>query len=455
MNPTIEYTQELEDEVLQDELKKDINIFIPWISRNYQEPIHLKAVTKELNKINNSDTSYKLAFAVPPRHGKSDTLLHYIAQYLWKNPHKKVAYVSYEQGFSEQQTQKSYAIMQRLKISQSGHTVNRKYWVMPEGGVLRTGSVQGPLTGQGYDLIIIDDPFKDAAEAQSRRIRDRIWMWYNDVAETRLEPGASIIVLHTRWHPDDLIGRITKEMKDEYTYIRIPAIADGMDAEGKTPMRDLNDREIGEPLWKERYNLDKLEKVKKYNPYGFSALYQGLPVTKEGRVFKNPTFYKELPNEIQLAGGIDLAYSKSTKADFSAAVILGRANDKIYVVDCERWQNDFVYTKQKLRQLQNKYNVAFRIEANGPQLAVYDELLNDGINVIKADVNNDKYTRSQPFAGVWNAGEVLLPMEAEWLREYIHEFTEFTGIDDRHDDMIDATVHAYEDVKYEYSNIWF
>lgn len=435
---------------------KDINEFIHLVSnKKLDKPEHLSVVSNELNKILNNGKSLKLAFSVPPRHGKSYTLLHFIALYLLRHPHKKIAYVTYEQGFSEQQTQIAYQIMRAAGIKESGHTVNRKYWLLRQGGGLKTASVQGPLTGQGFDLVIIDDPFKDNVEATSLRIRERIWMWFNNVANTRLEPNGSMVVVHTRWHPDDLIGRIIEQMPDEYTYIRIPAIADGLDNLGKLPAKDPAGRNIGEPLWEKRFDLKQLEKVKKYNPYGFSALYQGLPIAKEGRVFKGVYFYTKKPDTMQVAAGVDLAYSKNTKSDFSACVVLGRSGENIYVLHVERWQNDITYTKAKLKQMQERFGVIFRIEANGPQKAIYDELLHSGINVNKVDVTQDKYTRSQSFAGAWNAGEVLLPEKADWLKEYIDEVSQFTGVNDKNDDMIDATVHAYEDLKFEFKNIWF
>ena len=255
--------------------------FITTISPRFSKPTHLKPLIERLEGI--PETPQHLIVSVPPRHSKSETLLHFIARYLAKHPEKRVAYCSYAQTFSETQALKAHRYAREAGVQANPKMANRKDWQTIQGGGIFATGVGGEFTGRGADLLVIDDPISNREQADSPTIRNKIWAWYEDVAETRLEPGASVVLLMTRWHEDDPSGRLIKH-RPEFDVIRIPALADGLDALGKAPTDDPLGREVDAPLWPERYGFEALEKMRREKPYTFASLYQGLPRPREGRL---------------------------------------------------------------------------------------------------------------------------------------------------------------------------
>ena len=131
--------------------------------------------------------------------------------------------------------------------------------------------IGGAITGRGADLLLVDDYLKNAKDASSETIRDDIYHWFVSTAMSRLEPGGTVIILATRWHQDDLIGRLLEQAPDVWEYIRIPAIAEENDPLKRAP---------GEALWPERYNVEWLESQKAlFGPYFWAALYRQDPIS--------------------------------------------------------------------------------------------------------------------------------------------------------------------------------
>src|SRR5690606_11634205 len=160
-----------------------------------------------------------------------------------------------------------------VRIRPDAERVNN--WLTQQGGAMRSVGLGGPITGRGADVLIIDDYIKEIKEALSTVHREYIWNWFVTTAFTRLEPGGTVIIVATRWHHDDLIGRILKNFPGEFTNIVIPAIS-----EKQTP--DILGRPIGEPLFPERYPLGPgpgslLERKNVLGSFFFNALYQQRP----------------------------------------------------------------------------------------------------------------------------------------------------------------------------------
>ena len=188
-----------------------------------------------------------------------------------------------------------------------------------------TAGVGGPITGKGADILIIDDPVKNAEEANSQTYRDKTWEWYQSTAYTRLEPKGAIILIMTRWHEDDLAGRLLKHMQngtgEKWEVINLPAIAEENDLLGRKP---------GEPLWPERYDLKELNRIKDTTgSYWWSALYQQRPQPPEGGLLKRSwiKYYQphELPHleELDIYQAWDLAISTKETADYTVCTTVG------------------------------------------------------------------------------------------------------------------------------------
>ena len=436
-------------EIINELVQKDLLYFIPAMTKEYASPYHLKPFINILQKILFGKPQHVL-FLVPPRHGKTETVLHFISLYLKHYPQKQVGYVSYATRQATSKTLKAQRYCQSIGIAEDKREHNKSDWKTEQGGGIYTTGMGGALTGQGIDLLIIDDPVKNIGEAESITYRERAWDWFENVAETRLEPNASVIVIMTRWHEDDLGGRIIARRKN-YTCMRVPALADNLDVLGKYPMLDMVGRKDGEALWSKRYNEKYLNEINANKPFVFTALYQGLPRRKEDRLFQGVTYYKELPKDGYLYSiGADLAYTQSTRADYTVIVTFLKKGEYDYVVDVQRFQEEIGYTKRQIKTITDKYNTKAKIEANGTQKAVYDMLKSERIKVEPVIPKGDKYVRALPFAEAWNAGKVLLPdpsLNKEWLEPYIEEVTNFTGINDVNDDQVDASVYAHQGKK--------
>lgn len=403
----------------------DISKFIVYNNVTYDKPKHLKPVIEILSEIMDGTVKH-FAFSVPPQHYKSVTLLNFIAMYLTKYPTKIVVYASYAQRFAESQVEKATRIFKQFNPNAKIVKERSNEFLLYEGGGIITTSVQGVLTGFAVDLLIIDDPISDRAEAESSTFRNKTWDWWQDVAKTRLRPNkTSCIVLHTRWHKDDLIGRM-KLNEEDFTFINIPAVS-------------IND----EPLL---HSLEFYNKIKKSNSYGYYSLYQGEPIGREHQIFKDVYFYKELPNTLRYSIGTDLAYSSKTKSDYSVAVVMAESEGKFYIVDVLRWQSDINETITRLKNLQTIYNVTMTVESNGVQKAVADMLKKNGLKIREIYPVSDKMIRATEFSSNWNDGNVFVPENANWLNTYLDELYSFSGNNDIHDDQIDASVYAFNQI---------
>lgn len=281
---------------------------------------------------------------MPPRHGKSEFVSRYFpAWYLGRFPDKRIILTSYEAGFASGWGRKARAVLTEfgpevfgVRVSQASRAGDDWGIEGREGGMVTAG-VGGPITGRGADVLIIDDPVKNAEEARSPTIREKVWDWFESTASTRLEPGGSIVLIMTRWHLDDLAGRVVAGQgefgREPWTVVNLPALARDNDPIG---------RAVGEPLWPERYDLKALE-PHQADPYWWSALYQQDP-TAEGGVewppeyFDHAAFWFDQWPERLAVKAVFLDPSKGNKdkaGDYAAEVRYGRDGDGIEYVEAD------------------------------------------------------------------------------------------------------------------------
>jgi hypothetical protein len=235
---------------------------------------------------------------VPPRHGKSELTSHWFPVWylnLW--PERNIIFTSYEARYAASWGRKVRDSIiehkQDLRVSIRGDTAAADEWQTTKGGGMITAGARGPITGRGGHIIIIDDPFKSREEAESSLIRQRVDEWYKGTVRTRIEPTEEspegvIVIITTRWHEDDIVGRLTKpeEMMEEtgigWHVFSLPALAEKNDP--------LN-REENAPLWPQKFSQEFLLKTKAdIGPYDWESQYQQHPTRKEGSVFKEEWF---------------------------------------------------------------------------------------------------------------------------------------------------------------------
>jgi predicted phage terminase large subunit-like protein len=400
---------------------------------------HLSYVREYLEGITRGDIE-KLMLFLPPRHGKSEMVtIRYASWFLEKSPQKRVIIGAYNQTLANKFSRKARRIS-RDRIAISTERTAVEDWETEAGGGLRAIGVGGGITGQGGDLIIIDDPVKNREEANSLTYRNKVWDWYTDDLYTRREPNAKMILIMTRWHEDDLAGRIlASDDGPNWTVISLPAIAEDGD--------DM-DRELGAPLCPERYDLDALHDIKTaIGSRSFAALFQQRPVEQEGDIFKRSwfKFADASPADAQWVRYWDKG--ASTDGDPTVGVKMGRSPDGLYyVADVVRGQWTTNERDRVIRQT---------AELDGGEVAIYLEQEPgssgvDSVNylirqlagyAVRADkVTGSKQVRAEPFAAQMEAGNVYL-IRGRWNNEYIDELCTFPN--GTHDDQVDGSSGSF------------
>lgn len=298
---------------------------LPFIKYNfdgYKDSWHHRLLIEKLEAVERGDIK-RLIVEMPPRHGKSEIVsVQFPSWFIGKNPDKSIITASYASelaiDFGGQtrnliNTPEFKNVFNEIKLAQDSQAKNNWRIEGHRGRYVATG-VGGAITGKGADVLVIDDPIKNREEADSEVIREKVWKWYTSTARTRLAPNGSIVIVHTRWHDDDLIGRIlASENAGLWEVINFPAIA----------IEDEPNRKKGEPLWPEQYTLEALEEIKSdIGLYEWSSLYQQSPVSEENQEFRKDWFKYRTHEDVSKMltrkfATIDTAISKTSSADYT------------------------------------------------------------------------------------------------------------------------------------------
>ena len=405
---------------------------------------HLRYIQKYLEQVTTGDIDRLMIF-LPPRHGKSEmTTVRYAAWWLEQDPAQRGIIGSYNQTLANKFSRKVRKIAGKrgVPIDYSRRAVDD--WETLPGGGLRAAGVGAGVTGMGGNLIIIDDPIKNREEANSITYRERVWTWYTDDLYTRLEPGGRIVLIVTRWHEDDLPGRILAgEDGPNWTVIKIPAIAKDNDPLGRAQ---------GAPLWPERYDLDALASIKTaIGSRAFASLYQQRPVEQEGGMFKRSYFkfvdVSDLPKMDATIRAWDKAAS-ANRGDYSAAAKMGRGVDGLYyVLDVKRGQWSTNERDKVMLQTakEDGYSVPIEEEeepgSSGKDVTAYHARMMAGYSFRAEQATGSKETRAGPFAAQCEAGNVYL-VRAAWNNTYIDELCMFPN--GANDDQVDTSSTGFK-----------
>lgn len=390
----------------------------------------------------------RACLSFPPRHSKTETaVVCGVPWYLQQRPDHHIVYCSYAAEFAEKKSEPARDIAQELGIQLSQSSKSKSHWLTRQGGGLQATGIGGPITGHGYDLILVDDPFKSRAEAESPTIREKVFEFFNSTLMTRCEPKTSVIVFMQRWHDDDLIGRLAAQESGRWEIISMPAILD----EGTPHER---------ALWPEQWPLELLKEIRaERGPYIWASQFQQQPRPRGGRLFgeRAPMVYTDelLAADLPWARGIiscDPALTAKRSADYSAIVVLAQTGVGVkarsYVLDVWRDQVQSTELIRKLAEYQRLWNYPVGVEAVGGFRAIPQILreMHPGMKVLDINPEGDKFTRAQGVAAAWIDGRVLLPEQAPWLRDFAKEVRDFTGVSDVHDDQVDALANGFNEL---------
>lgn len=416
--------------------------FVPALSPRLGRPEHLAPIADLFERARREERVEAFG-TTPPQHGKTELIKHAIVHRLLDDPTIRVGYGSYAGRRAHKISREIRRLFQR-----AGGQVDAKAGAAADwrtghenGGVWAAG-VDGSWTGEGFDLVVIDDPIKGRKEAESALERQNLWDWFKDDLTTRVQPGGATICIHTRWHVEDLGGRLVNE--EGFEHVRLPAI----DAHGR-------------PLWPWRYSLEELRRREaKLGPYAWESLYMGRPFSRGGQVFDTTEewvrahTYDVRPARLRVGIGTDLAYSKKTSADWSVIVILGidDVSERIYVLGVIRRQMKAPAFAELLKSTLADYpGVSARWYYAGAELGIADFIQKLDADLEALPAAADKFIRAQPSAAAWNgvpeksiAGRVFLPRSAPWLDDFLTELGAFTGVADLSDDQVDAFAAAFD-----------
>ena len=312
------------------------------------------------------------------------------------------------------------------------------------GGAYYAVGRGGALTGRGANLLLIDDPLKDYAEANSEVIRQSLHDWYSSVAYTRLYSGAAIILVSTRWHEDDLAGRLLRESGgEEWHVLRLPAIAEV----------DESFRRAGEPLWPAKFPLKTLEQIRRdIGDAAFVSLYQQRPAAAEGAVFNRNwwQFYHYPPTCKRIVQSWDTAFKSGLQNDYSVCSTWGVLENGYYLLSLSRVRVDFPEQTRLVGSLGREWKaIAILVEdaASGQGAQIQELRHESALPIIPVKVDSNKLARAYAITPMIEAGRVFLPKSAPWLNDYVDELAAFpNGV---HDDAVDSTTQALNYLRHQ------
>ncbi len=380
---------------------------------------------------------------LPPRHGKSEYLSKWLpAWYLDTFDDRNVILTSYGDdlatGFGRW-VRNHFALNEHCISTLSEDSTAANRFKIDGGGEMITAGIGGPITGRGGHLLLIDDPFKNWSEANSARHRQAVRDWFDTTFYTRQEPQATIIVVQTRWHHDDLAGYLLENHSDEWKLINLPAIAEEDDALG---------RPIGEALCPERYDESALKDIEEGIPsQHWNSLYQQRPSKQEGELFKREwwQYYDSLPSIIEKVQFWDTASKPGLSNDFSICATWGRAANGFYLLDLFKDKLEAPDLEQAILQQYNKHlPSAVQIEDKSSGIAMIQYLqAKTTIPVIPYNPGQkDKELRAINATPLAKSKRLFLPRQESWVSDFIEEHSNFpNGV---HDDQVDTTSQMAE-----------
>ena len=452
------------EEVRRARAYADFSYFIDYDSNYTDKPgKHLDILDQTLQKVSVGELR-RVIITLPPRHGKSERVSKkFPAWHVGRNPDDEIILASYSidlsRGFSRiaRDTLMSHRDVFLVEIDRNNQSAES--WTIQghRGGVTAAG-VGGPITGRGAKIAIIDDPVKNSEEANSEVMREKIWEWYQSTLYTRLTPDGRIIIVMTRWHEDDLVGRLLKKEKEEieagthtgerWTVIKLPAIAEENDVLGRKP---------GEPLWPEfGFDAQRLEQIRQdVGSYVFNALYQQRPSAQEGQLFKRSwwKYYKVLPPMVRKIISVDASFKDNDTSDFVSIQVWGKRGADMYLIDRVKDRMDFVTTIQAIRNVVAKHPDAHMklIEDKANGSAIISMLRHEIGGIVPVNPAGGKVARAYAVSPYIEAGNVYLPEGKPWVHDFIEECAAFPN--GQNDDDVDAMTQALNRFIYHSASI--
>ena len=433
---------------IQNKAKSDFLSFVKAVWPEFVEGPHHRHIAEKFNKLATGELK-RLIVNMPPRHTKSEFASYLLPSWMvGRNPKLKIIQATHTGELAIRFGRKAknlidseeYSKIFQTRLQEDSKAAGR--WETAQGGEYFAAGVGGAITGRGADLLIIDDPHSEQ-DAMSETAMENAYEWYTSGPRHRLQPGASIVLVMTRWSTKDLTGILLKQQgdvkADEWEVVEFPAILD-------------HGTKV-EPVWPQYWNLDELEKVKATLPTAkWNAQWMQRPTSEEGALIKREWWRKWdrdwVPPLQHVIQSYDTAYLKKETADFSAITTWGifRPNDdsgdNLILLDSTKGRWEFPELRRRALAAYKYWDPeTVLIEAKAAGLPLTYELRQMDIPVVNftPSKGNDKHVRVNSVAPLFESGMIWAP-DQKFAEEVIEECAAFPHGD--HDDLVDSMTQA-------------
>src|SRR6185369_3044755 len=422
--------------------RKSLPAFIDYLDFGFAFAAHHRLLMSELEAVEIGKTE-RLMVLMPPGSAKSTyTSILFPPWFMGRNKQHSVLGVSNTTELAER-------FSRRVRNIVAGDEFNRVFnftlsndsaaagnWETTEGGEFFAAGMGAAIAGRRADLGLIDDPIKTREEADSDRVRQKHWEWYLNDFLTRLKPGARQIVIQTRWHEDDLGGRILEREADRWKVVKLPMLAVANDPLG---------RQQGERLWPEWFTEEMISTAK-MDTRSWNALYQQEPVPDDGDYFRRDNFseYVQLPENLRYYGASDLAVTEGA-GDFTEHGIFGvDQNMNVYVVDWWRGQKPSDVWIEKWCDLVIQHKPLIWFSESGPIRRAIEPFLQRRMSERQAFCRiewmpsiHDKEIRARAIQALASIKSIIWPkFHAPWRPEVEKQLLQFPS--GKYDDAVDV-----------------
>lgn len=412
--------------------------FTEYTNPGYAAAAHHKRIAEKLEAVERGEID-RLAIFMPPRHGKSELASRrFPAWYLGRNPDRQIIAASYNSDLASDFGREvrnivaspEYGAVFDTRLREDSRAAER--WNTDQGGAYVAAGVGTAVTGRGAHVLLIDDPLKDREEADSEIRRQRVWDWYTSTAYTRLMPGGAVIVIQTRWHEDDLAGRLLAATGgDKWDVLDLPALDDN-----------------GKALWPEWYDEKTLARIRSaIQPRDWSALYQQRPAPEEGDYFKTewlrPYTNEPARDTLRIYGGSDYAVT-ADGGDYTVHAVVGvDPEGRMYLLDLWRKQAPSDEWVEAFCDLALRWKPMSWAEETGQIKSGVGPFLERRMRERKAytvrdqfPTRGDKAIRAQSMRALMAMNGLYVPINAPWYPAFRAELLSFPA--GKHDDQVDA-----------------
>lgn len=438
--------------------------FTKFTKGNYDANWHHVNLMNTLDRMADGEIKRLMIF-MPPRHGKSEIVSRrYPAYMLGRNPNLEIIGTSYSASLASSMNRDVQRIIDsqeynqifpettlsgsNIRTNSRGYLRNADHFeIVGYEGSYKSSGIGGGITGSGADIAIIDDPVKNRSEAESKTYRDKVYDWFTSTLYTRLEKDARILITLTRWHEDDLAGRLLRLAEDDpnaeqWHVISYPALFDSK----RSNIDPTDPRKDGEALWKNKFDEKALSIMKTtVGSYEWSALYEQEPSPSGGGIVNREWFqyYNRPPTKFdEVVQSWDLTFKDANSSDYVVGQVWGRIGADKYLLDQVRGKFSFPQTIRVIKSMSAKWSNAkakyIEDKANGP--AVISTLRGQISGLIPINPQGSKEARAYAVSPQIESGNVYLPNNSPWVHDFVEEWVSFpNGL---HDDQVDTSTQA-------------